>query len=127
MTVTIHTITRYTVQVLTRKAGEDAHSYITVRLYDDDNVNRGVAVFENFDGAEPPKPVGDYAKQYVTAHLDIAHYAAYMDILRLEKQVYLKIGWTQQARIRVVSQVSIDTKKEVIGEFFQKTGRAKRR
>lgn len=127
MPVTIHTISRYTVQVLTRKAGEQAHSYITVRLYDDDNVNRAVAVFENHDGAEPPKPTGDHAKQYVTAHLDIAHYGAYVDILRHEKQVYLKIGWTQQAKAQIVSQVSIDTKKEVIGEFFQKSGGAEER
>jgi hypothetical protein len=126
MAVTIHTITRYTVQVLTRKVGEQAHSYITVRFYDEDNNNRGVAVFETYGDAEPPKPHGDYASQYVTAHLDVAHYAAYMDILRLERPVYLKIGWTQQGKARVVSQVSIDTKKEVFGEFFQKTGKSKR-
>ena len=84
-------------------------------------------LFEDFSGREPPKPVGDYGKQYVTAHLDIAHYPAYLDVLRHEKRVYLKIGWTQQARTRVVSQVSIDTKKEVIGEFFEKTGAAKKR
>ena len=110
MPVTIHTISRFTVQVLTRKLGEDAQSYVTVRLYDDDNVNRAVAVFEDFTGSEPPKPVGDYGKQYVTAHLDIAHYPAYLDVLRHEKRVYLKIGWTQQGRMRAVGQVSIDTK-----------------
>ena len=47
MSVTIHRITRYTVQVLTKKQGEDAHSFITLRLYDDDNESRAVAVFEN--------------------------------------------------------------------------------
>ena len=127
MSVTIHTITRYTVQVLTRKVGEQAHSYITVRLYDDDGNNRGVAVFEDFTGEEPPKPHGDHANQYVTAYLDIAHYRAYMEILRLENPVYLKISWTQQAKVRAVSQVSIDTKKEVLGEFFKHTGKTKRR
>jgi hypothetical protein len=54
----------------------------------------------------------------VVAHLDVAHYAAYMDILRLEKPVYLKISWTQHGKSRSVSYVSIDTKKEVIGEYF---------
>lgn len=127
MTVTIHTIARYTVQVLTRRTGEDAHSYITVRLYDDDNANRGVAVFERYGDQHPPKPTGDYAKQYVTSYLDVAHYAAYMDILRLESPIYLKIGWTQAARNRAVAQVSVDTKKEVIGEFFQETRKGKRR
>jgi hypothetical protein len=118
MAITIHTISRYTVQVLTRKVGENAHSYITVRLYDHDNACRGVAVFENYGGAETPKPTGDYEAQSVVAYLDVAHYAAYMDILRLEKPVYLKISWTQHGKARSVSHVSIDTKKEVIGEYF---------
>jgi hypothetical protein len=48
-----------------------------------------------------------------------------MDILRLEKPVYLKIGWTQQGRARVVAQVSLDTKKEVIGDFFEKKPRSR--
>jgi hypothetical protein len=41
-----------------------------------------------------------------------------MDILRREKTVYLKMGWTQQGKIHLLSQLSIDTKKEVLGEFF---------
>jgi hypothetical protein len=56
----------------------------------------------------------------VTAHLDLSLFGAYMDVLRLEKPVYLKIGWTQQGKLRAVGQVSIDTKREVLGEFFQK-------
>ena len=120
MPVTIHTITRYTVQVLTRKEGEHAHSYISVRLYDDDNANRGVMVFEHYDGDQPPKPVGDHAEQKATAYLDVAHYRPYMDILRLESPIYLKMSWTQQGKLKVLSHVSIDTKKEVIGEFFGK-------
>lgn len=84
MPVTLHSITRYTVQLLTRKDGEHGHSYMTVRLYDDDNVNRGVTVFERYDGAQPPKPVGDHAAQSVTSYIDIAHYRAYMDVLRYE-------------------------------------------
>ncbi len=121
MPVTVHTITRYTVQVLTRKEGEHAHSYITVRLYDDDNANRGIMVFERYNGGEPPKPVGDHAEQKATAYLDVAHYRPYMDILRLESPIYLKMSWTQQGKLKVLSHVSIDTKKEVIGEFFGKT------
>jgi hypothetical protein len=119
MSITIHAITRYTVQVLTKKVGEQAQSYITVRLYDEDNKSRGVAIFENFGASEPPKPTGDYKSQSVRTHLDIAHYHAFMDILRLEMPVYLKLGWTQQGRAKGISQVSIDTKKEVIGEFFE--------
>jgi hypothetical protein len=117
--VTLHNIARYAVQVLTKKIGEDAHSFITVRLYDHEGVIRGTAVFENFDdGQEPPKPTGDYNAQTAVAHIDIAHYPAYMDVLRLENPIYLKMGWTQSGRVRVLSQMSIDTKKEVIGEYF---------
>ena len=59
MAITIHTITRYAVQLLTKKAGEDAQSYITVRLYDEDNENRGIVVFADHEGEDPPKPTGD--------------------------------------------------------------------
>jgi len=118
MSVTIHTITRYTVQILTKRVGEDAHSLTTVRLYDDDNTNRAVIVFENYGDAEPPKPTGDHAAQTATAFLDVAHYQAYMDTLRMEKTLYLKMGWSQQGKTMALSQVSIDTKKEVIGEYF---------
>jgi len=120
MSVTIHQITRYTVQVLTKRSGEDAHSFITVRLYDDDNVSRAVAVFERYGaGSEPPKPTGDFEAQTATAHLDIAHYPAYMDILRMEKTVYLKFAWGQQGTVKGLQHLSLDTKKEVIGEYFQ--------
>lgn len=119
MPVTIHSITRYTVQLLTRKEGEQAHSYITVRLYDDDNVNRGVTVFEHYDDKEPPKPVGDHEAQSATCYIDIAHYRAYMDVLRYESPIYLKMSWTQAGKNAVLSQLSIDTKKEVIGEFLK--------
>lgn len=119
MSVTIHTITRYAVQVLTRRMGEEAHSFITVRLYDDDGKIRGTAVFEDFGDREPPKPVGDYKEQTATAHIDLSAYEPYMDILRLEKQVYLKLGWSQKGRVRMLTHVSIDTKKEVIGDYFK--------
>jgi hypothetical protein len=121
MAITIHTITRYTVQVLTKRSGETAQSYITVRLYDDDNTNRGVVLFQDYGSENPPKPTGDHDSQSATTYLDLSLYDTYMDILRLEKPVYLKIGWTQQGKLLTVGQVSIDTKKEVIGEFFEKS------
>ena len=125
MAISIHTITRYAVQLLTKKHGEEAQSLITVRLYDEDNVNRGIVLFADYEGEDPPKPIGDYASQSVTLHLDLSLYDAYMDILRLEKSIYLKIGWTQQGRMRAVAQVSIDTKKDVIGDFFEKNPKAR--
>ena len=42
-----------------------------------------------------------------------------MDILRNEKTVYLKLAWSQQGKVTTLQHLSIDTKKEVIGEFFQ--------
>jgi len=120
MAVTVHSIARHTVQVLTKKIGEEAHSFITVRLYDHDDVIRGTAVFENYNpGQEPPKPTGDYKNQTAVAHIDIAHYVAYMDVRRLENPIWLKMGWSQSGRMRILTQMSIDTKKEVIGEFFK--------
>lgn len=121
MQLTIHTITRHTVQVLTKRGGGgEVASYITVRLYDDDNNNRGVAVFADYGSEAPPKPTGSYRNLSATAHLDVSLFSAYMDILRLEKPVYLKISWTQHGKQRTVSQISIDTKREVIGEYFEK-------
>ena len=100
MPVTIHAITRYTVQVLTRKDGEHAHSSISVRLYDHDNVNRGTTVFERYGDGQPPKPVGDRRVEGDRLH---GHRA----LTRLH-------GHPAPGE----SHVSIDTKKEVIGEFF---------
>ena len=124
MTITIHTITRSTVQVLSKKVGEQAHTYITVRLYDEGGNNPGVAIFERLGSREPAKPTGDYGKKSVTIHFDIDLFDAFMDILRQEKTVYLKIGWTQQGNVQTVAQASIDTKEEIIGEFFEKLPRA---
>ena len=121
MAVTVHSIARYTVQVLTRKAHEQGHAYITLRLYDKEDVNRGVAVFEDYGEEEPPKPIGNHDEQSATCYLDIAYYQAYVDLLRHEKEVFLKIRWTQQGILRTVAQVSIDTKEEIIGEFFERS------
>ena len=123
MTITIHTITRYTVQVLSKKVGEQAQTYFTVRLYDESGNNPGVAVFEKLGSRETAKPTGDHQKESVTIYFDIDLFDAFMDILRQENAVYLKIGWTQQGKVKTVAQASIDTKKEVLGEFFEKLPR----
>ncbi len=118
MPTTVHAITRYTVQVLTEKVKEKARSSIIVMLYDDDNNNRGITVFEHYGQKEPPKPTGDFDSKIVTAYLDIHHYRPYMEILRLENPVYLKIGWRQLGAVKHVSHVSIDTKKEIFDQYF---------
>ncbi|HMB76142.1 MAG TPA: hypothetical protein VKN76_07060 [Kiloniellaceae bacterium] len=118
MQVSVHRISRYAVQVLTRKRGEKAHSFITVRLYDEDEVLRGTAVFENLGGGEPNKPTGDYDAQTATIYFDSALYSVYVDLLRHEKSLYLKMSWTAQGASQALSHASIDTKKEIIGEYF---------
>ena len=118
MQVSVHRISRYAVQVLTRKRSENAHTFITVRLYDDDDSLRGTAVFENFHEGEPDKPTGDFAAQTATVHMDISLYDAYMKLLKHEKTIYLKMSWTEQGVTKTLSHVSIDTKKEIIGEYF---------
>ena len=103
---------------------DQAPTRITVLLYDDDGNNPGVAIFDRLGSREPAKPTGDYEKESVTIHFDIDLFDAYMDILRQEETVYLKIGWTQQGKVQTVAQASIDTKEEIIGEFFEKLPRA---
>ena len=122
MAVTVHSIARYTLQVLTRKAHEQGHAYITLRLYDNEDNNRGIAVFEDYGGQEPPKPTGNFDAQSVTCFFDVAYFDAFVGVLRHEKEVFLKIRWTQQGNLRTVAQVSIDTKEEIIGEFFERSG-----
>lgn len=119
MQVSVHRISRYAVQILTRKRGETAHSFVTLRLYDDDDELRGTAVFENLGDEEPKKPVGDFAAQTATVYFDSQLYAAYIDLLRHEKLIYLKMSWTKQGAAPTLSHASIDTKKEIIGEYFQ--------
>jgi len=119
MQVSVHRISRYAVQILTRKRGENAHSFVTVRLYDDDDELRGTAVFENLGGDEPNKPVGDYESQTATVYFDSPLYGAYIDVLRHEKSVYLKMSWTKKGAAPTLSHASIDTKKEIIGEYFE--------
>jgi hypothetical protein len=120
MKVSIHRISRYAVQVLTRKMGENAHTFITVRLYDDDDALRGTAVFENLGGGEPSKPTGDFSAQTATVHMDIALYDPYMKLLKHERTVYLKMNWTETGRTKTLTHASIDTKKEIIGDYFAK-------
>lgn len=118
MKVSIHRISRYAVQILTRKKGEKAHTFITVRLYDEDDGLRGTAVFERLGGDEPPKPTGDFSAQTATVHMDISLYDAYMKLLKHEKSIYLKMSWTETGRTKTLTHASIDTKKEIIGDYF---------
>lgn len=118
MNHTVHTITRHTVQILTERIREESRTAIIVRLYDEADNNPGVVIFRDHSVAKPPKPVGDFDSGKVTCHLQMHAYAAYMDVLRQENPIYLKIAWRQLGAVRQVSHVSIDSKKEILGEYF---------
>ncbi|MEX2650435.1 MAG: hypothetical protein WD673_15620 [Alphaproteobacteria bacterium] len=50
--------------------------------------------------------------------LDLGFHEAVMDVVRNEKSLYLKLGWTQTGKTFALAQVSLDTKKEMLGQFF---------
>ena len=68
--------------------------------------------------AEPP--FGDREGKVATAFYDIAFFDAFIGILRSESELYWKIAWRQLGANREVADVSLDTKKEIIGDFFSR-------
>ena len=117
MTSTVHKIARYSVQVRNQKAGERRGSVI-VRLYNDADENCGVALFEHYTSDTGEYPEADSQGDRVTAHYDISFYQAFMDMLRAEDELYWKYHLVQMGPNREVVDVSLDSKKEIIGEFF---------
>lgn len=118
MNHTVHTITRHTVQILTERIREESRTAIIVRLYEADGSNPGVMIFRSSGVGKPPKPVGDFDTKRITCHLEMDAYGPYMDVLRHEDIVYLKVAWRQLGAVKQVSHVSIDTKAEILGEYF---------
>lgn len=114
----VHQIERYSVQVLNTKAGDQPKASMIVRLYNDHGDDCGTAVFKDYGVIKPEAPVGDTRGDRATAYYDITFYQPFIDILRSEDELYWKIAWIQTGANRVVSDVSLDTKKEIIGEFF---------
>lgn len=123
MTTNTHSIEKYTVQILNTKAGQDTpKTQIIIRLYSDKGSECGIAAFTDFGTATAPNPSGDSKKGTATCHYDIAHYQAFIDILRTENELYWKIAWQQTGATKQVSDVSLDTKEEIIGDHFGKGG-----
>ncbi len=118
MSVTTHLVAKYTVQVLTKKSGSENEESIIVRLYNHDDYNCGTIVFKDCGGERPGKPSGVYKSQSAMINLDVTFYSAIIDILRYEREIYWKIAWVQMGKRRQVSHASLDTKKDIIGEFF---------
>lgn len=119
MSSTVHKIARYSVQVLNQKAGERRGSII-VHLYNEADANCGVVVFQDYGEKPGENPEADAKGERVTAHYDISFYQPFIDILRTEDELYWKYHLVQMGPNREVTDVSLDTKKEIIGEFFSR-------
>ena len=118
MSITTHMVAKYTVQVMTKKSGNEAEEAIIVRLYNHDDYNCGTAVFKDYGEDAPEKPTGVFKSQSATIFFDVTFYSAFIDVLRYEREIYWKIAWDQMGKRREVSHASLDTKKDIIGEFF---------
>jgi len=117
---TVHKIGRYSVQVHDKALKEGPRGSIIVRLYDEAGHSIGIAVFKDYGDEQGELPFGDHKAGTATAFYDISFYPAFIDILRIEKELYWKIAWVQTGAAKSVSDVSLDTKKEIIGEYFSR-------
>lgn len=122
MPTTTHRISRYAVQVLSKRSGEAPRPAITVRLYDEAGRMIGTAVFKDYgETRETEMPVGDFEAGRATAFFDVSFYDAFIGILRYEDELYWKVQWVQRGARQEAADVSLDTKEEIIGEFFPRT------
>ncbi|MCZ4282483.1 hypothetical protein O4H49_16975 [Kiloniella laminariae] len=123
MPTTVHSIFKYTVQILNTKGNADTpKAQIIVRLLNKEDKTCGVAVFKDYGETNAQNPYGDHQKQTATAYYDIKYYQSFVDILRLEKELFWKIAWQQIGPNKTVLDVSLDTKAEIIGEHFGNGG-----
>ena len=120
MPFTVHTIKRYAIQVLNKRTGPAPRPAIIVRLYDEADTMVGTAVFKYYGDMEAETPIGDHEAGMATAFFDISFYEPFVGILRNEGELYWKTQWTQLGARKEVADVSLDTKEEVIGEYFSK-------
>jgi len=118
MPSTVQKITRYAIQILNKRTGPAPRPSIIVRLYQDDGKMVGTAVFKNYGEMEAELPSGHNKNENVTAFFDVSFYDAFVGLLRSEDEVYWKTQWTQLGARAEVADVSLDTKEEIIGEYF---------
>ena len=122
MPSTVQKISRYAIQILNKRTGPAPRPSIIVRLYDDGGKMVGTAVFKNYgDSLEAELPFGQNENENVTAFFDVSFYEAFVGLLRSGEELYWKIQWTQLGARKEVADVSLDTKEEIIGEYFAKT------
>ena len=125
MNSTVHVVARYSIQVLTQRLGvrneDEPRVQVIVRLYDDHDRTCGFAVFKDYGSGVAEPPFGDVDAKTATAYYDISFFDAFMGILRGEGALYWKIAWRQLGAKREVAEVSLDTKREIIGDFFSRS------
>ncbi|WP_417428877.1 hypothetical protein [Kiloniella sp.] len=123
MPTTVHSISKYTVQILNTKSTADKpKAQIIIRLFNEKGKDCGLAVFKDYGDQNAQNPYGDHKKGTATAYFDIKHYHPFIEILRMEKELFWKIAWQQTGPTKSVSDVSLDTKEEIIGEHFGNGG-----
>lgn len=121
MPSTIHRVTGHNVQVLNKRTGEAPRPCIIVRLYGAGGKMIGTAVFKAYgELQEAELPTGDHNGENVTAFFDISFYEPFVGILRAEEELYWKTQWVQLGPRKEVADVSLDTKEEILGEYFSK-------
>lgn len=120
MSTSVHRISRYSVQILNKLTGQAPRPATIIRLYNGKNEICGTAVFKAYGDSEAEPPVGDAEAETATVYYDITFFEPFIGILRAEDELYWKIAWVRSGPKREVSDVSLDTKKEIIGEFFSR-------
>jgi len=120
----VHKVARYSMQVLTQRMGvrspDEPRVSVIVRLYDDGDQTCGFAIFKDYGDEVAEPPFSDHEGKVATAFYDIAFFDAFIGILRSESELYWKVAWRQLGARREVADVSLDTKKEIIGDFFSR-------
>ena len=120
MPSTVQRVERYSIQVLNKRSGPAPRPQIIVRLYEDGGKMVGTLVFKNYGEMEAELPTGHSENENVTAYFDISFHDAVAALLRLEDELFWKVHWVQTGPNKEVADVSLDTKEEIIGEFFSK-------
>jgi hypothetical protein len=120
MPSTVHKVARYAIQVLNKRTGPAPRPSIIVRLYEGGGQMVGTAVFKNYGDMEAELPFGKSENENVTAFFDVSFFEPFVGLLRGEDDLFWKTQWTQLGARKEVADVSLDTKEEIIGEYFAK-------
>ena len=120
MPTTVQKIARHAIQVLNKRTGPAPRPSVIVRLYRDDGKMVGTAVFKHYADLEAELPTGNEDASHVTAFFDISFYDAFLGLLNHGVPLYWKVHRVQTGARKEPADVSLDSKEEIIGEYFAK-------